>query len=302
VPNNKVLMTSGRNWHSERVDGHSFVLLIVAIVRQYYITQVTEQGGDCETQWQGRYTSESQYAGHAVMDVIRFLCVSLGSSTVQLHCNVGSRRACACSKASFSTQNGDRDWGVYYRRSVFVVRFCGQKDAMQRILIKKCFLFTVGSVFRVKLFTAGWQTYRWCRRGWNGGAEVAETTVRQLLCCGFRRTGKAMEQVFQCWWRICREMIFFLPGSNITRFTFYIRLWPVYWLSLVRARMDSKEFKNQATWVTKTQIGGWRVNGLGRDVVNRMKLTEAGIQRRAIVNTIINLRVLKTWNVTWTAK
>jgi hypothetical protein len=36
-----------------------------------------------------------------------------------------------------------------------VVRFCGQKDSMQRIFIKKCFLFTVGSVCRVKRFTTG---------------------------------------------------------------------------------------------------------------------------------------------------
>jgi transposase len=32
------------------------------------------------------------------------------------------------------------------------------------------------------------------------GAEVAETTDKRLLCCGFRRTGKAMGQVYQCWW------------------------------------------------------------------------------------------------------
>jgi hypothetical protein len=44
----------------------------------------------------------------AVMDVIGFLCVSLGSSTVQLHDSLGSRRACACSQAGFSSQNGDR--------------------------------------------------------------------------------------------------------------------------------------------------------------------------------------------------
>jgi hypothetical protein len=37
-----------------------------------------------------------------------------------------------------------------------VVRFYGQKDSMQRIFIKKYYLFTVGSVCRVKLFTAGW--------------------------------------------------------------------------------------------------------------------------------------------------
>jgi hypothetical protein len=35
----------------------------------------------------------------------------------------------------------------------YVVRFCGQKDSMQKILIKKCLLFTVGSVCRVKRFS-----------------------------------------------------------------------------------------------------------------------------------------------------
>jgi hypothetical protein len=38
---------------------------------------------------------------------------------------------------------------------VSVVRFCGQKDSIQRIFVKKCFLFTVGSVCRVKRFTTG---------------------------------------------------------------------------------------------------------------------------------------------------
>jgi hypothetical protein len=33
--------------------------------------------------------------------------------------------------------------------------FYGHKDSMQRILIKKCFLFTLGSVCRIKRFTAG---------------------------------------------------------------------------------------------------------------------------------------------------
>jgi hypothetical protein len=36
-----------------------------------------------------------------------------------------------------------------------VVRFSGQKDLMQRIVINKCFLFMVGSVCRLKWFTAG---------------------------------------------------------------------------------------------------------------------------------------------------
>jgi hypothetical protein len=38
-----------------------------------------------------------------------------------------------------------------------VVLFCGQKDSIQRIFIKKCFLFTVGSACRVKRFTTGWR-------------------------------------------------------------------------------------------------------------------------------------------------
>jgi hypothetical protein len=41
------------------------------------------------------------------MDVISFLCVSLGS-TVQLQDSLGVRRACVCSEASFSSQNGNR--------------------------------------------------------------------------------------------------------------------------------------------------------------------------------------------------
>jgi hypothetical protein len=56
---------------------------------------------------------------------------------------------------------------------------------------------------------------------------------KRLVCYGFRRTGKAMGQVYQCWWRICREINVFFQGSNITCFTFYTHLWPIYWLSLV---------------------------------------------------------------------
>jgi hypothetical protein len=41
------------------------------------------------------------------MEVIGFLYVSLGSSTIQLHESLGSRRACACSEACLSIQNGD---------------------------------------------------------------------------------------------------------------------------------------------------------------------------------------------------
>jgi hypothetical protein len=38
------------------------------------------------------------------------------------------------------------------------------------------------------------------------GGEVAETTAKRLLCCGFRRNGKEIGQVYECRWRICREI------------------------------------------------------------------------------------------------
>jgi hypothetical protein len=41
------------------------------------------------------------------MDVVGFLCVSLGGSTVQLHDRLGSRRACAFLEAHLSSQIGD---------------------------------------------------------------------------------------------------------------------------------------------------------------------------------------------------
>jgi hypothetical protein len=49
---------------------------------------------------------------------------------------------------------------------------------------------------------------------------VAETRAKRPLCCGFRRTGKAMRQVHQCWWRICREIIpfFQVPVPHALRF------------------------------------------------------------------------------------
>jgi hypothetical protein len=88
------------------------------------------------------------------MEVIGFLCMSLGSSTVQLHDSLDSRRSRVSSESGFSSQNGDRDWVVYYRRAALCCEFfLRAKNSMQRIFINKCFLFTAGSVCRVKRFT-----------------------------------------------------------------------------------------------------------------------------------------------------
>jgi hypothetical protein len=54
-----------------------------------------------------------------------------------------------------------------------VVRFCGQKDSMQRTIIKKYFLFSVGSVCRVKHFTSGGKRF--------ADDEEVETEVQKWL-------------------------------------------------------------------------------------------------------------------------
>jgi hypothetical protein len=192
-------------------------------------------------------TWESQQIGQigsktALMNVIGFLCVSLGSSIVQLHDSLGSRCACTCSEAGFSSQNGDCTWGFYCWRAVFCYGFLCAKGLSAKDIRKKCFLFIVGSVCQIKRFTTGWQTFCWLWRGWNGGAEVAETTVKRLPCCGFWHACTVMGQVYQCWWRICKEInVFFFWCSNITWFTFYVHLWPVYWLSLIYMNVYGKE-------------------------------------------------------------
>jgi hypothetical protein len=49
---------------------------------------------------------------------------------------------------------------------------------------------------------------------------MAETAVTVLLCCGFQRTSKMMGQVYQCSWRICREINAFSQVciSHVLRF------------------------------------------------------------------------------------
>jgi hypothetical protein len=101
----------------------------------------------------------------------------------------------------------------------YVVRLCGQNDSMQSIFIKKYILLIVGSVCRVKQFTTGLRKVanvsvmtkglkRRCGSGWNNS--------QKFLCCEFRCTGIAMEQVYQCWWRICLEINVF------SRFEYYM--------------------------------------------------------------------------------
>jgi hypothetical protein len=143
--------------------------------------------------------------------------VTNGSKTVE--------RTCACSQDGFSGENGDRAWGMYYRKAAFCCAFFVGKITQSKF-IKKRFQFTMASVCHLEKFSQGRSKVA------DDETEVGETTVKRLLCCGFQRTGKTLGHVYQCWWGICRKVNVF-PGSNITCFTFYIHLWSIYWLSLV---------------------------------------------------------------------
>jgi hypothetical protein len=56
---------------------------------------------------------------------------------VQLHDNLGSRRACACSEAGFSSRNGDRECTTEDQRSV--VRFSCVKGLNAKDIHKEMF-------------------------------------------------------------------------------------------------------------------------------------------------------------------
>jgi hypothetical protein len=145
------------------------------------------------------------------MNVIGFLCVSLGSSTVHLHDSIGSRRACTCSEAGISSQNGDRAWGVYYR---CVVRFLWAKGLKSKDIHKEMFTVYGGKCLSVKRLTtesrnvAKVSLMKSLKRRGGSGWESSQKN--------FCAAGKAMGQVYQCWWTICRDI------SVFSRFVYHM--------------------------------------------------------------------------------
>jgi hypothetical protein len=144
--------------------------------------------------------------------------------------------------AGFISQNGDRARGVYYRTTAFCCSFLWAKRLDANDIHKEIFhVYSRKCLSReavrnlVEKFSQGrFESLRW----WNWSRELAETTVKRLLCCGFVRTGKAMAQMCQCWWRICREISF----SRFEYHMFYV-LYPfmTYLLILPRITIDIEE-------------------------------------------------------------
>jgi hypothetical protein len=166
--------------------------------------------------------------------------ISLGSSIIQLHESLGRSRACACSKISFSSQNGEHTWGAYCQRAeVCYAHFVRKRTQWKWYSWEMVRVFGGKCLSRKAVFTNGSRnSLKEVRMSQMMPYQVALLRLQQkkrLLCCGFRRTGKAMGQVYvhQCWWRIFREINGFPTFEYHTSFTFYIHLWPIYRLSLV---------------------------------------------------------------------
>jgi hypothetical protein len=81
------------------------------------------------------------------MDVIGFLCVTLFSSTDQLHDSlVAGSHAHVQRLVSVVKMVTVLEGCTTEEQCSFVCVFYGQKNTVQRIFMKKCFLFMMGSV------------------------------------------------------------------------------------------------------------------------------------------------------------
>jgi hypothetical protein len=58
--------------------------------------------------------------------------------------------------------------------------------------------------------------------------------------------------VYQYWWRIGREKMFF-PGAKIIYFQFYIHLWSIYWLSVVYCNCH-QTLGGRPVFITRKQV------------------------------------------------
>jgi hypothetical protein len=114
---------------------------------------------------------------------------------------------------------------------VLLFVFCGQKGLSAKDIHKDIFSIYGGKCLSRKAVhnwaaNVSLMTKRLKRRCGSGREN------KRLLCCGFRGTHKAMKQVYQCWWRVCREInvIFQFRISNV----FVLYSFVAYLLTLPR--------------------------------------------------------------------
>jgi hypothetical protein len=95
---------------------------------------------------------------------------------------------------------------------------------MRRVFINKCFLFTAGTVCCLKWFITGSRNaLKDIRKSQMIPCQMLKWLWQQPKDFYTAGLDALAEQVYQCRWRICREMNVF-SVSKMTWFTFYINL------------------------------------------------------------------------------
>jgi hypothetical protein len=177
------------------------------------------------------------------MDVVGFLCVSLGSSIVQLHDSLGGRRAWACPEVGFNSQNEDRSWGVHYRKAAFFCAFLWAKGPNAKDMNKEMFPVYGGMclsrkavhnwVANVSMMTKKFK--RRCRSGW-------DNSQKDFYAAGFDALIKRRDKCIKVGGRYVEKYIFSL---NFKCYLFYV-LYP----SVTHLLTLPQSFQ---TWIDGTQ-------------------------------------------------
>jgi hypothetical protein len=147
------------------------------------------------------------------MDVIGFACVSLGSSTVQLHDSLGSKCACTGCGAGLKVKMANVLMQYTTVRAAFSCAFLVGKRA-------PCKGYSQRNVSCLRWSMSRKAFYNWAEKCSQRPSKVADdawpgrpveiTTEADVQRMeefgGFWRAGNAMGQVYECWWRIRREI------------------------------------------------------------------------------------------------
>jgi hypothetical protein len=151
-----------------------------------------------------------------------------------------------------------------------VVRFLWSKGLNAKDIRKEMFPVYGGKYLSCKAVLPGSRNSLkdvWKSQMMRREAELTQTTVKRFLCCGFWRTGKGMGQLYQWWWRICREINVFHRFDSHMFYVLY--QFVTYLLTLPRMLVQFLTLKSTMvivliciTWVyNKTKVLG-RTNRL----------------------------------------
>jgi hypothetical protein len=174
--------------------------------------------------------------------------------------NLGSRGACACSDAGFSSQNDDRAWGVHHRRSESCYAFLWAKGLNANDIYKETFPVYCGKCLSRKAI------HNWLDKFSQGRSRKSQMMPDQVqnrlrqqskefYAAGFDALVKRLDKCFSVGGAYVEKQMFPPPPFNITCFTFY------------NLFTDSPSYKKEAVydWLFISVIRGDGLNA-GLDV------------------------------------